>query len=77
MVDTIEFEALLIRKKCSKRELAKKIGITEQALYNKINNVTEFKASELYAISKILKIPIDDKIFFNNVWIKFNIRWSE
>lgn len=67
MVNTLEFELLLVRKKISKRDLARKMGISEQSLYNKINNVREFKASELYSISKILNIPIDDEIFFNKI----------
>ena len=33
--------------------IASKIGITREALYNKINNGTEFKASEIAVCSKV------------------------
>lgn len=47
--------------------IASKIGITREALYNKINNETEFKASEITVCSKILLLSSKerDEIFFN------------
>ena len=46
--------------------IAKTTGICYQAFLNKINNVTEFKASEISALCDLLKIQgIDkEKIFF-------------
>ena len=47
--------------------IASKIGITREALYNKINNGTEFKASEIAVCSKVLQLSSKerDKIFFD------------
>lgn len=46
--------------------IAKKIGITAYALAMKINNETEFKASEIDGIAKLLNIDVytKEKIFF-------------
>ncbi|GAB1476253.1 hypothetical protein MASR2M70_10870 [Bacillota bacterium] len=49
--------------------LAGKLEITRFALSNKINNLSEFKASEIATLCKELKIDDPDKrdaIFFNN-----------
>lgn len=66
MVDTLELEVILKRKGIAKRELSKKLGISEQGLYNKINNVTEFKPSEIKVIAELLDIPINSVIFLIN-----------
>lgn len=62
----------LFRKKVEKSGitytfLASKIGITREALYKKINNETEFKASEITACAKILGLNSTerDRIFFD------------
>lgn len=47
--------------------LAEKTGITRESLYGKVQNKTEFKASEILNISKVLQLEqkeIND-IFFN------------
>lgn len=46
--------------------IAKKIGITREGFYKKLNNETEFKASEISALQKILRLTNKkrDKIFF-------------
>lgn len=46
--------------------IAKQIGISRAALASKINNETEFKASEMVAISDLLNIDAEarDAIFF-------------
>ena len=36
--------------------LAKKVGITREALYKKMQNQTEFKASEISKVSEILRL---------------------
>lgn len=47
--------------------LAIKIGITREAFYKKMRNETEFKASEIVALKKILNLSNEkrDSIFFN------------
>lgn len=46
--------------------IAKKIGITREGFYKKLNNETEFKASEISALQKILRLSNRkrDEIFF-------------
>ena len=46
--------------------IAKKIGITREGFYKKLNNETEFKASEISALQKILRLTNKkrDEIFF-------------
>lgn len=67
MTNTIELEVAIKRAGITKRELAEKLGLSEMGLYKKINNITEFKASEIYKICKILSIQKKDreKIFFS------------
>lgn len=46
--------------------IAKKIGITREGFYKKLNNETEFKASEISSLQSILNLSNKsrDKIFF-------------
>ena len=46
--------------------VAKKIGITREGFYKKLNNETEFKALEISALQKILRLTNKkrDEIFF-------------
>lgn len=48
------------------RFIASKIGITYQGLLNKMNNETEFKASEIQALCVLLNLNGDERetIFF-------------
>ena len=47
MIDTIKLEMSITKARITKRELAKQLGISEMSLYNKIHNISEFKASEI------------------------------
>lgn len=46
--------------------IAKRLGITREGLYKKLNNKTEFKASEILAMQRILNLTNEDRdlIFF-------------
>ena len=46
--------------------IARKLGITREGFYKKLNNETEFKASEISAMQKILNLTSKkrDAIFF-------------
>lgn len=46
--------------------LAEQLGITRQALQKKIENDSEFKASEVDRLSKLLNLSVEEKegIFF-------------
>lgn len=66
MTNTKLLEIALLRNDVSKKELAAILGISLQALYNKIKNKAEFKASEISQIAKTLKLSRREKesIFF-------------
>ncbi len=66
MTRTRELEAEIKRAGIKKKDLAKELNISEMGLYRKILNKTEFKASEIVKLSKILNLPNDrrDYIFF-------------
>lgn len=46
--------------------IAKQLGITREGLYKKLKGETEFKASEIIAVQKLLNLSnaMRDKIFF-------------
>lgn len=48
--------------------LARKMGLSREGLYLKLNGETEFKASEIAKLSAVLHLPYDrrDEIFFAN-----------
>jgi hypothetical protein len=66
MIDTIKLEMSITKARITKRELAKQLGISEMSLYNKIHNISEFKASEIRQLSEILELSDGDRqaIFF-------------
>ena len=67
VTDILEFEIALKRVGFTKREIAKRLGLSEMGLYQKINNITEFKASEidkLYDILNLKNLNEQQKIFF-------------
>lgn len=47
--------------------LAQKIGISRECFYQKMRNETEFKASEIKALAKVLHLSAErrDAIFFS------------
>lgn len=51
------------------KAIANKIGISREGLYKKLNNQTEFKASEIMAIADILRMDAKqrDHIFFDQI----------
>ena len=46
--------------------IAKKLGITREGFYKKLNNETEFKASEIVVLQSLLRLSNKkrDEIFF-------------
>lgn len=67
MTNTLEFEIALKRSKLSKRDVATKLNLSLMGLYKKMNNITEFKASELAALYELLNLKTfedQQKIFF-------------
>ena len=68
MTNSTELELQIKRLKLSKKYIAKQLGITEMSLFNKIGNVTEFKASEIVTLTKVLQLSAEqrDLIFFSS-----------
>lgn len=70
MTNWRQFEiALLANKVDNKQIIANLLGISLPSLYSKINNDTDFKASEIYKIAEFLKLNADDVnlIFFDGM----------
>ena len=67
MVNTKELKALLIRRGLLLEDLAKEVGVARVTMSKKINNVCEFKASEILKMQKILQLSNAERdfIFFN------------
>lgn len=51
-----ELRAEIARKGISNRSIANQLGISEQAFYNKIGGVREFKESEIKKLIQILEL---------------------
>lgn len=66
MTNSLELELQIKRIGISKKDLAKRLGISEMSLFNKIRNETEFKASEIVALTEALKLTQEQRntIFF-------------
>lgn len=66
MTDTVEFKAVLVHKHITAKELAEKVGMTASSLSLKINNLREFRAREIAAISEALNLTLEEReqIFF-------------
>ncbi len=69
MTDTIKLEMAITRSGETKKKIAECLGISEFGLYKKINNQTEFKASEIAILQKFLNLTHEerDSIFFANI----------
>ena len=68
MTNKLELELQIKRCGITKRELARRLGISEVAFSNKVNNESEFKASEIVILEKELKMSKEQRelIFFNS-----------
>lgn len=66
LTDILELELAITRASITKREIAKQLNISETALYNKLRNAAEFKASEIEKLKNILNLSESErnKIFF-------------
>ena len=66
MTDTIKLEYYLKKAGITKRMYAEALGISVQGLYNKLNNVSEFKQAEIVITCELLGLDnkTRDEIFF-------------
>lgn len=55
-MNRMELKAEIVRSGMSNRKVARDLGISEQAFYNKLNGASEFKESEIKKIIKMLKL---------------------
>lgn len=67
MTDTRELTNRIRGAGYTFEEVAEKLGITRQALGNKINNKAEFKQGEISTLQQMLKLNLTatNAIFFN------------
>ena len=67
MTDTKALKGAIKSSGVSLTYLADTLGITRGALYKKLENVTEFKASEIVMLKRVLNLSDKkrDEIFFN------------
>lgn len=68
MTNTNEFKAALVRKGITSGELAEMIGLSRQSLSYRMNNIVEFRISEVEKIAQILGLNLEEKnlIFFGS-----------
>ena len=66
MTNTERLETFIEKSGYKKSFIAKRIGITRYALILKINNKSEFKATEIETLCTLLNIGVDERmaIFF-------------
>ncbi len=64
MTDKTKLEIAIIKSGLTKHEVAKRLGLSDMGFYKKLNNVTEFKASEIAKLKEILKLKAIEPIFF-------------
>jgi hypothetical protein len=67
MTDTVALKDAIRNSGMSLTYIADTLGITRGALYKKIDNITEFKASEIVTLKRILNLSDKerDDIFFD------------
>lgn len=67
MTDTKQLREIIKEKGIKLKYIADKLGITPYCLQQKLNNVSEFKSSEIQELCTILNIDdlkLKDSIFF-------------
>ena len=77
MTDTEMLNEAIMRSGIKRKTLASKMGISDHALYNKINNKTGFKISEVLVLEDELRLTESEtrRIFFGqNVDFKSTLR---
>lgn len=67
MTNTLLLEMAIRRAKLTKKEVARRLDLSVQGLLKKMNNITEFKASEINQLYKTLNLSSleeQQQIFF-------------
>lgn len=68
MTNTIELKYAILKAKKTNKSLSKDLGLNENTFAKKINNKSEFKASEIAQLTSLLDLSEEEKntIFFGN-----------
>ena len=68
-MNSAELKAAIARTNITYRAIAARLGISEQAFYNKMNGKTEFKNSEIVKLTDMLSLNQNavNLIFFNGM----------
>lgn len=79
MTDTVALKDAIRNSGMSLTYIADTLGITRGALYKKIDNITEFKASEIVTLKRILNLSDKerDDIFFDTKVEWYSTRGGE
>ncbi len=66
-MNTPELRAAVARSGKTNRELAKSLGLSETAFYNKVGGQTQFKNSEIKKLAELLGLSLEavNVIFFD------------
>lgn len=68
MTNTSKLKAAIVENNLRIIDVASAIGLSEQGFHKKLHNASEFKASEILAISRVLNLRYEDvdQIFFES-----------
>lgn len=66
-MNAAELRASIARSGITNRKIASELGVSEQALYNKMQGESEFKSSEIKKMANLLSLSMNDVnlIFFD------------
>jgi len=64
MTDTLKLKAAIMESGMNQERLAELLGMTSATFNYKVNNKSEFKASEIKKLCEVLKITDVNTIFF-------------
>ena len=66
-MNAAELRASIARSGITNRKIATELGLSEQALYNKMQGESEFKSSEIKKMANLLSLSMNDinLIFFD------------
>lgn len=66
-MNCLELKTAIMKANKTYRSIARSLGISEQAFYNKVQGITEFKNSEIKKIASILHLSLAEVnfIFFD------------
>lgn len=64
MTDTLMLKSAIVRNGMTIAQVAKSLGLSVYGFHKKLHNVTEFKASEIESLCKLLDIGDKESYFF-------------